>query len=191
MTDVPFDQAVFRQALGRFPTGVAVVTARTMAGERLGMTVSSFNSVSLAPPLVLFSVARRTSNFSAWQAVQHYAVNILSEDQEALSDRFSRPGPDRWAGLTVEEGRAGAPILAEALAVLECDAYARYEGGDHEIFVGQVKALAIGPAATPRPLVFFSGRYHRLAGGEAHVAPSDSLFQKSWSGDPAGKGTGG
>lgn len=180
MQDVPFDQARFRQALGRFATGVAVVTGLAEDGAKLAITVSSFNSVSLVPPLILFSIARRANSFPAWQAAQHYAVNVLSEEQEALSDRFARPHPGKWEGVETVAGRHGLPILKGALAVLECVAHARHDGGDHEIFVGRVEDLLIagGPA---RPLVFFSGRYRQLtADGEAHVAPADSLFPRSW-----------
>jgi flavin reductase (DIM6/NTAB) family NADH-FMN oxidoreductase RutF len=179
LQDLPFDQARFRQALGRFATGVAVVTGLAQDGARLGITVSSFNSVSLAPPLILFSIARRTNSFPAWQAARHYAVNILSEHQEALSDRFARPLADKWDGVETIAGRHGLPILQGALAVLECAAHARHDGGDHEIFVGRVEDLLIG-TAPDRPLVFFSGRYRRLAAeGGAHAAPSDSLFPRS------------
>lgn len=181
MQDAPFDQARFRHALGRFATGVAVVTALAPDGGRLGITVSSFNSVSLLPPLILFSVARRANSFPAWQAARHYAVNVLSEAQEALSDRFAKPSGDRWEGVETVDGRNGVPLLTGALAVLECAAHARHPGGDHEIFVGEVEALRVGDTPVPRPLVFFSGRYRRLdTAGEAHLAPSDSLFPKSW-----------
>ncbi|RAI39489.1 flavin reductase family protein [Rhodoplanes roseus] len=181
MQDVPFDQARFRQALGRFATGVAVLTGLAPDGGRIGLTVSSFNSVSLLPPLILFSIARRAHSFTSWQQARHYAVNVLSERQEALSDRFAKPLADKWEGVETVEGRHGVPVLAGALAVLECAAHARHDGGDHEIFVGRVENLQMGEAATPRPLVFFSGRYRRLdSGGEAHPAPSDSLFPRSW-----------
>lgn len=180
MQDAPFDEARFRQALGRFATGVAVVTALAPDGEPLGITVSSFNSVSLLPPLVLFSIARRANSFPAWQAARHYAVNVLSEQQETLSDRFSRPLADKWDGVATVAGRHGVPLLPGTLAVLECAAHARHEGGDHEIFVGRVEALRIGEGPSPRPLVFFSGRYRRLdAAGEQHVAPADSLFPRA------------
>ncbi|EJW13547.1 Nitrilotriacetate monooxygenase component B [Rhodovulum sp. PH10] len=176
MQNAPFDQIRFREALGRFPTGVAVVTACAADGEPIGMTINSFSSVSLDPPLVLFSIARRAKSFAAWQAVSHYAVNVLAEDQEALSNRFAKAGPDRFADLAVEAGPHGLPLFRGALAVLVCEAHARYDGGDHEIFLGRVTALSTAEPAGGAPLVFFSGRYRRLAAsGQAHVAPGDSL----------------
>ena len=123
------DERQFRDALGAFATGVAVVTGRNHAGERLGITVSSFNSVSITPPLVLFSIARQAHSYPTWAALRSYAVNVLSQQQEEISNRFARPRGDKWDGLTVLDGATGLPILANALAVFECEAYARYRQG--------------------------------------------------------------
>lgn len=175
-----FDDRRFRDALGAFPTGVAIVTAATGAGERLGMTVSSFNSVSIAPPLVLFSVARRAHSFTAWTQVGRYAVNILSAQQEELSNRFARPLGDKWSGLMVLDGETGVPVLPNALAAFECEHYARYDGGDHEIFVGRVIALRTTPHKQEMPLLFFGGRYRRLDAGFSDSPPRDASIFEGW-----------
>ncbi|CAL8977614.1 p-hydroxyphenylacetate 3-hydroxylase, reductase component [Rhodoplanes serenus] len=181
MQDLPFDQTRFRRTLGRFPTGVAVVTGAGPDGAPLGITVSSFNSVSLDPPLILFSIARRANSFAAWQAARHYAVNVLGEDQEWLSDRFARPAADKWEGVTVTAGQHGMPVLPGCLAVLECEAYARHDGGDHEIFVGRVLGLTVDRDGPPRPpLVFFAGRYRKLMPDPAAPeAAGDSLARQN------------
>lgn len=178
---MPLDSRRFRDALGQFPTGVAIVTAVTPAGERLGMTVSSFNSVSLDPPLVLFSVHRQANSFAAWQQVTGYAIHVLNEEQEELSNRFARAKGDKWIGLSPVVGTAGAPLLPNALATFECEAHARYNGGDHEIFLGHVVALRDNPGRRGRPLVFFDGRYRQLAtAGSAHTPPSEAVYLHGW-----------
>ncbi len=175
-----FDDRRFRDALGAFPTGVAIVSGVTPDGERLGMTVSSFNSVSVAPPLVLFSVARRANSFTAWTELPRYAINILSAQQEELSNRFARPRSDKWADLMVLDGEAGVPILPNALATFECEPYARYDGGDHEIFVGRVIALRTTPHKQDLPLIFFGGRYRRLDTGFHDIPPRDASIFEGW-----------
>ncbi len=175
-----FDVRRFRDALGQFPTGIAVVTADAASGERLGITISSFNSVSLDPPLVLFSVLRRANSFAAWQAVARYAINVLGEEQEELSNRFARTMGDKWIGLPPLRGESGLPILPNALATFECEAYARHDGGDHEIFVGRVVAVRDNPGKRGRPLVFFDGRYRRLASADAGHAAADGLLLHGW-----------
>lgn len=175
-----FDARRFRDALGQFPTGIVVVTANASSGGRIGMTVSSFNSVSLDPPLVLFSVLRRANSFVAWQSVTRYAVHVLSEEQEELSNRFARPMGDKWIGLPPLRGETGLPILPNALATFECEAHARHDGGDHEIFVGRVVALRENPAKRGRPLVFFDGRYRRLAAADAGHVAAEGVFLHGW-----------
>lgn len=175
-----FDDRRFRDALGAFPTGVAIVTGVTENGERLGMTVSSFNSVSIAPPLVLFSVTRRANSFAAWTQVKRYAINILSAQQEDLSNRFARPLADKWTGLMVLDGETGTPVLPNALAVFECEPYARYDGGDHEIFVGRVAALRTTPHKRDLPLIFFGGRYRRLDTSFHDAPPRDASIFEGW-----------
>lgn len=175
-----FDERRFRNALGAFPTGVAVITGVSGTGERLGMTVSSFNSVSVAPPLVLFSVARRALSFEAWTRMPRYAINILSQEQEAISNRFARAGGDKWADILVLDGDTGLPVLPNSLAVFECKAYARYDGGDHEIFVGEVEALRTTSHKGDLPLIFFGGRYRRLDSGFADVPDRHAQLFEGW-----------
>jgi len=171
----PLDGRRLRDAYGLFATGVSIVTARSAGGTRLGMTVSSFNAVSLAPPLVLFSLARSAASFDAWAEAEHFAVHVLSAAQRALSDRFARAGADKWAGLPDIAGPAtGAPLIEGALAVLECRTHARHPGGDHLIVLGEVLALATRHPAASRPLVFFASRYRELAMPDrADPAPPD------------------
>jgi len=145
------DPRKFRNALGRFPTGVVVATARTQAGDLMGMTISSFNSVSLDPPLVLFSIHRKAQSFAAWQSITRYAVNVLNEEQEQVSNQFARPSGNKWEGLTILAGRNGAPMLPNAGVVFECESYARYDGGDHEILVGRIEAIARACLHLPAP----------------------------------------
>jgi flavin reductase (DIM6/NTAB) family NADH-FMN oxidoreductase RutF len=164
-----FSDRDFRDALGLFPTGIAVITSALNGGQGngsrsgyLGATVSSFSSVSLDPPLILFSIGRQSKAFAAWQSVDAFAVNILSENQSALSTRFARALTDKWDGVNVCPGLGGVPLLSDALTWIECRAYAKYAGGDHLIIVGEVRSLGAGAAPGTRPLVFFGGKYRQL-----------------------------
>lgn len=178
---MPFESRRLRDALGQFPTGVVIITALAASGERLGMTVSSFNSVSLDPPLVLFSVHRQANSFAAWQQVPCYAINVLNEEQEELSNRFARAKGEKWTGLSPLAGATGVPVLPNALVTFECESHARYDGGDHEIFIGRVVALRDNLVKRGRPLVFFDGRYRQLAGlGDAHTPPSEAVYLHGW-----------
>lgn len=152
-----FSSTEFRAALGMFATGVTIVTARDAQGGRIGLTANSFNSVSLAPPLVLWSLSRRAASLPAFSEGSHYAINILAADQHDLAVRFSSKVVDRFAGLAFHEGSGGAPILAGAAAVFECFNRSRYEEGDHVIFVGEVERCAHRAGA--QPLIFHGGRY--------------------------------
>ena len=150
------DHKEFRSALGRFTTGVTVVTACDASGRRVGLTANSFSSVSLDPPLILWSLSRSAPSLPAFEACAHYAVNVLAADQVELSRRFARSGRDKFAGLACEEGLGGAPLLPGCVARFECRNAQRYAGGDHVIFLGQVERLA---HCDREPLVFFAGRY--------------------------------
>jgi flavin reductase (DIM6/NTAB) family NADH-FMN oxidoreductase RutF len=175
-----FTQREFRDALGRFPTGVAIATA-VSGGERLGLTISSFNSVSLDPPLILFSVARSALSFPAWQQAAHFAINVLEEGQQDLSNRFARALAGKWDGIATITGRTGVPIIPNCLVALECETHARHDGGDHEIFIGRVVAMRVRDVAEPRPLVFHAGRYRELDSGPAEQHPlADFLFLHGW-----------
>jgi flavin reductase (DIM6/NTAB) family NADH-FMN oxidoreductase RutF len=152
----------FRDALGLFPTGVAVVTTIARDGTHLGATVSSFNSVSLSPPLVLFSIARSASSFAAWSEADTYAINLLHEYQDAVSSRFARARTNKWEGAKPVVGKTGALLIPGALASFECENYARYDGGDHLILVGKVCAMTTASIVDPRPLVFYRGSYQKI-----------------------------
>ncbi|SFI09154.1 flavin reductase family protein [Albimonas pacifica] len=162
------DPRAFRSALGRFATGVCVVTAR-VDGEALGMTMSSFNSLSLTPPLVLFSIDDRALSLPLWERATGYAIHVLAESQQDLSNRFARPGGDKWKGLPSETGVTGAPLLSGAAAVFECRPHAIHPGGDHRLFLAEVVRHAHDPDR--KPLLFAGGRYGALHPGE--VGPAD------------------
>lgn len=160
----PLTAGAFRDALGCFATGVAIVTARNADAEPIGMTISSFNSVSLDPPLVLFSVDRKALSLPGMCAAQGYAVNVLGRPQQHLSARFARSHADKWLDVEHSPGFGGAPVLAGVLAHFECKPYAQYEGGDHVIFVCEV-VRAVRAERADEPLIFYRGKYHALAAG--------------------------
>jgi flavin reductase (DIM6/NTAB) family NADH-FMN oxidoreductase RutF len=153
-----FSESQFRQALGQFATGVTVVTAVTPAGELVGLTVSSFNSVSLAPPLVLWSLALKSSSMAAVLACKHYAINVLSSKQAALATQFSTKGIDRYAGVHWHPGACGAPLLVGAVATFECFNRSRHEEGDHIIFVGEVERCSHRDQVDP--VIYHSGQFY-------------------------------
>jgi flavin reductase (DIM6/NTAB) family NADH-FMN oxidoreductase RutF len=152
-----FSTPDFRAALGMFATGVTIVTARTADGALVGLTANSFNSVSLSPPLVLWSLARKAGSMLAFERGSHYAINILAADQHALAERFGSKSGDRFADLAFREGAGGAPVIEGAVAVFECFNRSRYEEGDHVIFVGEVERCSSRAGA--QPLIFHGGRY--------------------------------
>jgi flavin reductase (DIM6/NTAB) family NADH-FMN oxidoreductase RutF len=152
-----FSAAQFRAALGMFATGVTIVTARDADGLPIGLTANSFNSVSLDPPLVLWSLSAEAGSMPHFSRGSHYAINILAADQRALAERFSRKGPDRFAGVMFREGSRGAPILEGAAAVFECFNRSRYAEGDHVIFVGEVEHCE--RRARAQPLIYHGGRF--------------------------------
>lgn len=158
------DPRALRTAFGAFATGVTVVTTRTPAGVDAGLTANSFSSVSLDPPMVLWSLGKTSSNIEAFRAASHFAVHVLSAAQEALSARFGSKGADRFAGLPVSRAAGGVPLLDGCAARFVCRTAHQYEGGDHVIFVGEV--LALEHAATP-PLVFHGGRYGMVFGKDS------------------------
>jgi flavin reductase (DIM6/NTAB) family NADH-FMN oxidoreductase RutF len=153
-----FSQTEFRTALGMFATGVTIVTAISPEGNPIGLTANSFNSVSLTPPLVLWSLARSAGSMAAFSTGSHYAINILSADQQDLAKQFAAQGGDRFAGVQFTAGAGGAPLLHGAAATFECFNRSRYEEGDHVIFVGEVERCAAQAGASP--LLFHGGRFY-------------------------------
>ncbi len=153
-----FSNREFRDALGMFATGVTIVTARNDAGTLVGLTASSFNSVSLAPPLVLWSLSHTASTLAAFANGSHYAIHVLAADQKALAERFATRGIDRWAGVTHHIGLNGAPLLDGAAATFECFNRSQYQEGDHTIFVGEVERCSHREGASP--LLYHGGRFY-------------------------------
>ncbi len=159
-TDAPFDTRAFRKVLGRYPTGVTVVATRDAQGVPVGLTCNSFASVSLSPPLVLWSLALHASCLPVFLQAACFSVNFLGAEQAALSRHFSAAGIDRFSGVEYRSGEEGVPLLAGCAAVLECRNEIRHYTGDHVIFIGRV--LRYTDAAF-KPLVFAEGRYCALA----------------------------
>lgn len=154
----PVTPAAFRQALGQFPTGVTIVTAMH-EGRPIGMTANSFSSVSLAPPLVLWSVAASALSHDAFVAAGAFAIHFLGADYHHLATRFAGRGIAKFEGIASEPGVTGAPLLSDLAPVFECRAWARYPGGDHTILVGEVVRIL---GRTHEPLLFHSGRLRRI-----------------------------
>jgi 3-hydroxy-9,10-secoandrosta-1,3,5(10)-triene-9,17-dione monooxygenase reductase component len=156
------DAGEFRAVLGQFATGVTIITA-VDDGEPVGVAANSFTSVSLDPPLVLFCVARSSSTWPRIEHARKFAVNILGEHQEELSGLFATKGADRFGQTDWHLGVGGSPVLHDTLAYLDCEFWNEYDGGDHIIVVGRV--LDLGLHSDTGPLLFFRGKYGRLAEG--------------------------
>ena len=151
---------LFRQLLGRFATGVTVLTTRSADGEPIGMTANSLASVSLDPPLVLVSVEQRHEMHTAMENETHFVLNILSSEQEALSRRFAASERDRFRGVSYRENERGIAVLEGVVAYIECEKYNTVPAGDHTIFIG----LVIGGDTTDRqPLLYYRGGYAGLS----------------------------
>ena len=166
-TPPPFDSRAFRQALGTFVTGVTIVTTLDPAGNPAGLTANSFNSVSLDPPMVLWSLALDSTNLDAFRQASHWAVHVLAAGQEQLSAQFASRDTNRFAGVPITQGPAGIPLLDSYAARFVCRAAFEYEGGDHAIFLGRVEAFE---RTTRTPLVYHQGRY----AGVFPAAPADA-----------------
>ncbi len=157
------DARSFRDALGRFATGVAFITAAP-DGEPAGLIVNSFTSVSLEPPLVSFSPARSSLTWSRMRRAGRFGVNVLGRQHERFAVRATPAGADRFAGLDWEHGRGGVPLLTDALASLECEIVAEHPAGDHWIVVGRVDDLRVSPF--DEPLVFLAGAFRTVQYGQ-------------------------
>src|ERR1700712_860221 len=156
--DMSIDDARFRQAMGHFASGVTVVTTEH-AGTLYGMTVSSFTSLSLKPPLVLICVDKSVSTHAAISASGRFVVNILQDQQEHLSRRFANASEDKFKGIASHTGELGLPVLDQALAVVECRLHTTLDGGDHTIFIGEVADAEIHEGS---PLLYYRRGYHEL-----------------------------
>jgi flavin reductase (DIM6/NTAB) family NADH-FMN oxidoreductase RutF len=148
-----------RQALGRFGTGVTIMTCLDANGQRVGLTANSFNSLSLVPPLVLWSLRKASLSLVAFEQASHFAINVLAESQVEMSRRFASAVPNKFDEGAWSAGLGGAPVLAGCAAVLECERYASHDGGDHRLFIGQVQRWADLSVA---PLLFQGGHYRML-----------------------------
>lgn len=154
------DARALRDAFGTFATGVTVITTRDAAGTDWGLTANSFSSVSLKPPLLSWCLGNASDCYAGFEEASHFAVHVLRADQEALSATFARKGADKFAGLALERGPAGIPLLSEYLARFVCRVAGRHPAGDHAIFLGEILDFQIGEG---EPLLFHRGRYARLA----------------------------
>ena len=158
MTD--FDTRSYRKALSQFPTGVTIMTALLSDGRPVGMTVNSFASVSLSPPVILWSIARSTPSYAVFANAKSFVVNFLAEDQKHLSNKFSRPSEDKFADVAWTPGLNGVPVLAGCVAHIECTLRERHAVGDHDILLGNVARFAWDDKP---PLAFALSDYKRLA----------------------------
>ncbi|MEH6434986.1 flavin reductase family protein [Massilia sp. DD77] len=155
-TERGFDSTHFRHALSQFATGVTVITTRLVDGSFRGLTASSFNSVSLEPPLVLWSLGAGANSLPIFSGNSHYVINVLSAGQEELAMRFSRRRDNPFEGVDYELSRTGQPILKGVSAWFECHNRSRYPEGDHVIFVGEVEECAVHPQPS---LIFHGGKF--------------------------------
>lgn len=161
MTQPQTDTRALRNALGRFATGIAIVTAIDPDGHPIGLTVNSFSAVSLQPALVLWCLDNGSHNLEAFRKASHHAINILSTDQQDLSNRFATWPADRFVGLPWQPGAGGAPVFPDCCATFEVANETVHAGGDHLIFVGRVEKFSETPALAP--LLFHAGQYRKLA----------------------------
>ncbi|HKE29505.1 MAG TPA: flavin reductase family protein [Bryobacteraceae bacterium] len=150
----------FRRACGRFATGVTIASVLDSAGTPHGLTVNSFSSVSLDPPLILICLGHHVTMIEAFRAAAHFGISVLREDQRELSERFARKGRDRFNGTPWHAGRSGVPLLDGAIAQIECAVRHRFTAGDHDILVGEMVRAHV---AEGEPLIYFASRYRDLA----------------------------
>lgn len=157
-----FDATLYRQTLGNFATGITVVTCRNATGAPLGITINSFTSVSLTPPLVLFCLSDRTRIYESFMATDHFAINILAAGQEHLSRHFSGAHAASWSDIVTQPSTDphAPPLLTGCMGWLSCRRHAVHAGGDHMIIVGEV--MALGHEATAQPLLYFRKQYRHI-----------------------------
>jgi len=153
------DGKEFRNVMGRFATGVTILTTRGADGTPYGLTANAIASISLDPPLVMISIDKRAESFPHFLASKAFVVNVLAAGQEALSNAFAKSGGDKFAGLTYETNDDGVPVLPGTLATIECRVFASHEAGDHVIHLGEVDRTRV---ADVPPLLYFQGKYGRF-----------------------------
>jgi flavin reductase (DIM6/NTAB) family NADH-FMN oxidoreductase RutF len=154
------DPKELRRLMGHFATGVTIITTKGADGTPYGLTANAFTSLSLDPPLCIVCVDRRAESFAHFYDSKVFTVNILTRAQEELSNRFAKSGGDKFTGVATVPGHHGAPLIAGALAHMECVITDTLEGGDHVIHVGRIEHCDV---AEGDPLLFYQGRYRRLA----------------------------
>jgi 3-hydroxy-9,10-secoandrosta-1,3,5(10)-triene-9,17-dione monooxygenase reductase component len=159
------DPQSLRRAFGNYATGIAVIGARGDDGALVGMTVNSFSSVSLDPPLVLFCPARTVRAVETYASAKFFSANILSAAQKRLSDLFARQGESKWESIGHRIGDTGVPLIPDALASFECETQAVHDAGDHLLVVGRVRAVHVKESSDA--LIFFRSRYRALANSES------------------------
>jgi flavin reductase (DIM6/NTAB) family NADH-FMN oxidoreductase RutF len=155
----PLTNEQFRHASGRFATGITIATVRDVLGIPHGLTVNSFTSVSLDPPLVSICLGHAVSLIEIFRAASYFGINVLAETQRTVSERFARRGQDRFEGIEWEAGANGAPLIAGVLAAMECRTVERIRAGDHDIFLAQMVTARV---VEGKPLVYFASGYRRL-----------------------------
>lgn len=156
----PFDTPGFRRALGQFPTGVTVITCRGPEGEPWGITANSFSSVSLDPPLILWSVDRNAGSAEAFCAATSFAVCVLDKSQVDIANRFAMRGAEKFDGIELPDGLDSVPLIPGAIATFECLTEALVDGGDHVVIIGRVRGFSVAPG---EPMVFARGEFSALA----------------------------
>ena len=156
----PVSSEEFRRACGRFATGVTVASVLDREGFPRGLTVSSFTSVSLEPPLILICLGHAVTSIEDFRQARHFGISILREGDRSLSDRFAQKAQDHFDGVDWQAGETGVPLLSRALAAIECSVCQRFTAGDHDILVGEVVRTCVNDGA---PLVHFASRYRTLA----------------------------
>ncbi|MGB2338134.1 MAG: flavin reductase family protein [Alcanivorax sp.] len=161
LTTTAIDPLHFRKALGHFASGLTVITSH-IDDEPIGFTCQSFYSVSTAPPLVSFSVKRDSFSYPKIRRAGRFAVNILSDEQAAVSNLFAQQGADKWKETDWATSPLGNPVIGGSLHWLDCDIHAEHGAGDHLIVIGEVRALSLQPTTTTQPLLYFKGQYCNL-----------------------------
>jgi len=165
------DARELRNCFGKFATGITVITSVAKHGARIGLTVNSFSSLSIDPPMILWSLDNRSLNLEELKEASHFAVNVLASDQVEISNNFASPAEDKFKGIETLEGQFGMPLLKDTVAFLECINVHQYPGGDHTIFVGEVRDFAI---SNKKPLLYANGQY-----GLAVRHPSNNYSEKT------------